>query len=333
LFYDSTAHKVGYRDNSAYRKLLSDAVTLDLIALAAADVSLNSHKLTNVTDPTSAQDAATKNYVDTAINGLAWKESVRVATTAAGTLASSFENGDTVDGVVLATGNRILIKNQAAGAENGIYTVNASGAPTRALDADSTTDIESAVVMVEEGTTNAGTSWLMTTDNVTIGSTSQTWSQFGNGSLPTDGAALLYTGSVLDVITDNSSIEVNADALRVKALGITNAMLAGSIDLTAKVTGNLPVGNGGTGSNTAAGARTNLGATTKVSADITGDNSTTAFGITHNLGTKDVLVQVWEFTTDQEVFVEKVRTSTNVVTINFAVAPATSKVYRVVIIA
>lgn len=88
------------------------------------------------------------------------KESVVCATTANGTLATAFENGDTVDGIVLATGNRILIKNQSAPAENGIYTVNASGAPTRATDFDSWTEIVGAFVSVESGTVNAGTQWL-----------------------------------------------------------------------------------------------------------------------------------------------------------------------------
>lgn len=93
----------------------------------------------------------------------AWKVSVRVATTVAGTLASSFENGDTVDGIVLATGDRILVKNQAAGAENGIYTVNASGAPTRATDADTGAELLSAACFVTSGTANAGTQWICNT--------------------------------------------------------------------------------------------------------------------------------------------------------------------------
>lgn len=64
-----------------------------------------------------------------------------------------------------------MIKNQAAGAENGIYTVNASGAPTRATDADTATDIADAVVYVSEGTVNADTGWKLVTDNITLGTT------------------------------------------------------------------------------------------------------------------------------------------------------------------
>lgn len=96
------------------------------------------------------------------------KNSVRAATTTNGTLATAFENGDTIDGIVLATSDRILIKNQSAPAENGIYVVAASGAPTRATDFDAWTEIVGAFVSVESGTANAGTQWLC---NVVAGGT------------------------------------------------------------------------------------------------------------------------------------------------------------------
>lgn len=130
-------------------------------------------------------DLALKTYVDSAINGLSWKQSVRAATTANGTLASAFENGDTIDGVVLATGNRILIKNQSTASENGIYTVNASGAPTRASDADTGAELVNASVYVSEGTTLADTQWTCTTNApITVGSTSIAFAQVtGGGSV------------------------------------------------------------------------------------------------------------------------------------------------------
>lgn len=90
------------------------------------------------------------------------KVSARVATTAAGTLASDFEDGDTVDGVVLATGDRILLKNQASGIENGIYVVEASGAPTRSADMPAASSAAGASLFVDEGTANADTGWLCT---------------------------------------------------------------------------------------------------------------------------------------------------------------------------
>lgn len=108
----------------------------------------------------------------TAGGGGQLKAPVRVATATNGTLASSFENGDTVDGVTLATGDRILLKQQSSGSENGIYTVNASGAPTRATDFAIGTDAKGALVSVIEGTANAYSLWACTnTGTITIGST------------------------------------------------------------------------------------------------------------------------------------------------------------------
>lgn len=130
-------------------------------------------------------------YIDgLGLEGTSWKSAVRVATTAAGTLASSFANGQTVDGVTLATGDRILIKNQAAGAENGIYVVAASGAPARATDSNAGSELVGAGVVVTEGTANADTLWLCTTNApITLGSTSLVFAQY-NGTLDTDLAAL-----------------------------------------------------------------------------------------------------------------------------------------------
>jgi hypothetical protein len=121
-------------------------------------------------------------YVDAKVAGLSWKQAVRAATTAAGTLASSFEAGDTIDGVTLVAGNRILIKNQATASENGIYVVNASGAPTRATDADSGAELVNASCFVSEGTTNADTQWTCTTDApITLGTTALAFAQLSTG--------------------------------------------------------------------------------------------------------------------------------------------------------
>lgn len=133
-------------------------------------------------DSKIATQKATKTYVDAKVAGLSWKQAVRAATTTAGTLSSSFENGDTIDGVTLATGDRILIKNQSTASENGIYTVNASGAPTRATDADSGAELVNASVYVSEGTTQADTQWTCSTNApITVGSTSIAFSQLASG--------------------------------------------------------------------------------------------------------------------------------------------------------
>ena len=212
-------------------------------------INVSSARITSLGTPTGGTDAATKNYVDAQLQGLDVKNSVRVATTANGTLATAFANGQTVDGITLATNDRILLKDQSTGSENGIYTVNASGAPTRATDFDENSEVTGGTFFfVEEGTTNADNGFVMTNDGtVTVGTTALVFTQFSGAGQVIAGDALTKSGNTLNVGVDDSSIEINSDALRVKASGITNAMLAGSIDLTAKVTGALPVGNGGTG--------------------------------------------------------------------------------------
>ena len=212
-------------------------------------IDVSSARITSLATPTGSTDAATKAYVDAQLQGLDVKNSVRVATTANGTLSSAFANNSTVDGVTLATNDRILIKDQSTGSENGIYIVNASGAPTRATDFDADSEVTGGTFFfVEEGTVNADNGFVLTNDGaITVGTTALTFTQFSGAGQVIAGSALTKSGNTLNVAVDDSSIEVSSDALRVKASGITNAMLAGSIDLTAKVTGALPVGNGGTG--------------------------------------------------------------------------------------
>lgn len=118
--------------------------------------------------PSAPTDAATVGYVTTVFGGIR-KGSVRVATTANGTLATAFANGQTIDGVTLATGDLILLKNQTAQAENGVYTVNASGAPTRATWMDTAVEIDGVYVAVEDGTTNVGTLWITVSEVTTLG--------------------------------------------------------------------------------------------------------------------------------------------------------------------
>lgn len=241
MYYDTTLHMFGVYQNGAWAyhadktfllnranhtgtqtaSTISDLATtvqgyaLSSFAAPSADISMASHKLTNVTDPTVAQDAATKNYVDNAVQGLSWKDPVRAATTVAGTLASSFANGSVIDGVTLATNDRILIKNQATGSENGLYTVNASGAPTRALDMDDNTEVVGSAVFVESGTTNAGTQWTNTnTGAVMLGTTALTFAQFGGGSTYTAGNGLTLVGSQFSAVAD-TGITVSGTGVKV----------------------------------------------------------------------------------------------------------------------
>lgn len=146
--------------------------------------------------PSGATAATSKAYVDSIAQGLDPKGSARVATTAAGTLATSFANGQTVDGVTLVTGDRILIKNQAAPAENGIYIVAVSGAPTRATDMDAWTEVPGSFIFVEEGTTLADTGWVCTSNQGgTLNTTAVSWVQFGGAGTYTAGTGLTLSGT------------------------------------------------------------------------------------------------------------------------------------------
>lgn len=174
--------------------------TLNQMATPTADVAFGGFKITGLAQPTADQDAATKKYVDDNLAGLSWKDEVRVATTVAGTLATSFANGSSVDSVTLVTNDRILIKDQAAPAENGIYTVNASGAPTRALDANLASEIQGAAMFVSNGTTNGGTRWVCNvTGAITLGTTGLTFVSFGGGASYTAGNGLTLSSNDFNV--------------------------------------------------------------------------------------------------------------------------------------
>lgn len=192
---------------------------------ASQTIDFNANRLQDIGTPSADTDAATKAYVDSVATGLDAKASVRVATTAAGTLATSFENGDSVDGVTLATGNRILIKDQASAQENGIYVVNASGAPTRATDLDSWAEVPGAYVWVEEGTTNGDSGWISTANaGGTLNTTAMPWTLFSSATALIAGAGLNKTGNTIDVVATGSGITVNANDI---ALDATLQALAG----------------------------------------------------------------------------------------------------------
>jgi len=222
--------------------------TLNGITIAGSQtIDMGSNRVTGVAEPTQSTDAATKNYVDAVKTGLDVKDSVRAATTGNITISTALNNGDTIDGVTLVDGDRVLVKDQSTGSENGIYVVGAT--PARAIDFDADSEVSGgAFTFVEEGTVNADSGFVVSTNgDITVGTTAIAFSQFSGAGQVTAGDALTKTGNTLDVAVDDSSIEVSGDALQVKALGITNAMLAGSIDLTTKVTGTLDEANGGTG--------------------------------------------------------------------------------------
>ena len=182
-----------------------------------------------VTVPSGYKDRAgfgttslvTKEYVDAVKVGLDFKDSVRVATTGNVTISGP---GSAIDGVSLSSGDRVLVKNQSTGSENGIYVWNgAASALTRATDADANAEVTSGMfVFVEEGTSNADNGYVLTTDGtITVGSTALSFSQFSGAGQIVAGDAITKTGNQLDVNDDNITLEVNSDALRIKGISAT----------------------------------------------------------------------------------------------------------------
>lgn len=144
----------------------------------------------NFGTPSAAGDVAIKSYVDWEILNLKGlsnvKNAARVATTTNGTLSTAYANGQTVDGVTLTTGDRILLKDQTTQTENGLYTVNVSGVPTRATDADTAAEIKDMIIFIEAGTANADKWFKLTNDGtITLGSTNLTYAAFTGGGLTT----------------------------------------------------------------------------------------------------------------------------------------------------
>jgi hypothetical protein len=210
-------------------------------------IAMGTNKITGLGTPTDGTDAATKSYVDTTVQGIDWKASVKAATTANLTLASDLENGDTLDGVTLATGDRVLVKDQSTGSQNGIYVVKASGAPDRSTDADDGAEVTANfAVFVEQGTVNADSGFTLTNNGaVTIGTTALAFTQFTGLGQIIAGTGLDKTGNTLDI---DSTVTTN-DGTQT----LTNKTINGSsntitnVSLTTGVTGTLPVANGGTG--------------------------------------------------------------------------------------
>ena len=251
-------------DVAGLTSLVIDSITINGATVSTSagntDIVMSPHGTGTVTVPSGYEDRAgfttnslaNKAYVDQVAQGLDAKPSARVATTA--NLSATYSNGTAgvgatltnsgtqaafaVDGVTPSAGDRVLVKDQTAAAQNGIYVVTTVGdgssnrVLTRATPEDQPSELSGgSFIFVEEGTANGDNGYVFThTGAPTFGTTALDVTQFSGAGQINAGAALSKTGNQMDVEVDNSSIEVNADALRVKALGITNSMLAGSID-------------------------------------------------------------------------------------------------------
>lgn len=233
----------------------SAAVLADLGA-TTADFSMNGYKITNLADPVNDQDAATKYYVDSVAQGLDVKASVKAATTANITLSGA----QTIDGVSIVAGDRILVKNQTASQNNGIY-VAASGAWARSSDADTWAELVSAYTFVEEGSTYADTGWVCTVNaGGTLGTTPITWSQFSGAGTYVAGTGLTLTGNTFSITntavtagsygsaSDTLTATVNAQgqltALAATPIAIANTQVSGLGTMSTQNANNVAITGG-----------------------------------------------------------------------------------------
>jgi hypothetical protein len=250
-------------------------------------LNLQGQRIINVGDPSAVNDAANKQYVDNVARGLSWKQPARLSPTTNVSVASP---GTSFDGKTAVNGDSIFLQVQTAGAENGLYTFNGGSSPlTRRLDADSGTELQpGTAVTVTEGTANADKVFILISDAaVTIGTTSTTWGQLGGGTAYTGSNGVNVSGSTI------TGVVVPSGGLLVGASGF-------SVDtavITRKIAGNM------------------------------GNGTLTVIPITHNLGTKDILVSVRLNSTDEEWIADWVATDANTVTFTFPTAPA-SGAYR-----
>jgi hypothetical protein len=300
-------HGTPVHDNTAH-----SAINLSALAVPTADVSFATYKLTNLGSPVSAADAATKQYVDDVAQGLNIHAASYAATTA--NLNATYSNGTSgvgatltnaganaafsVDGVSPSLNARILVKNQTTQAQNGIYvlsTVGDGSTPwvlTRATDFDTATEIAGGdFTFVDAGSTLANTGWVNIDEVTTVGTDPVVFQQFSGAGTYTASDGVLLTG------TNFTGVVVASGGLSVGASGF-------QLDTTIAVR--------------------------KYAANV-GDGTATTYTVSHNLGTKDVIVSVYDNSSPYaELICDVQHTSTTAITLLFSVAP-TSNQYRVVV--
>jgi len=236
-----TATELGYLSGvtSAIQTQLNDKLNLSGGTMSGT-LNMDGNSLTGLPAPTLASDAAPKSYVDAAVNGLAWKASVRAATTANITLSGP----QTIDGVSIIAGQRVLVLAQTDAEDNGIY-VAAAGAWSRSTDMDSWSEVPAAAVFVEEGTANGDKAFVCVSDQGgTLGTTDIDFVQFsasaaytgGDGititgndiAIDQDGQGLQFSGGQLALELDGSTLSKSASGVKVADLGIANAQISNS---------------------------------------------------------------------------------------------------------
>lgn len=344
----AAANKDGIAGTASMRTLgtgaqqaMPGSTRLDTIAAPTGSVAMNSQRITGLGSPTADTDAATKGYVDAARTGLDVKASVRAATTA--TTGTYTATGGTsargqitaapnvVDGVTLAAGNRVLVKDHSTAAARGIYTVTtvgtgANGVWDRATDFDSDAEVTSgAFTFVEEGTTLDNTGWVLSTnDPITIGGgsgTSLVFVQFSGGASLTAGNGLTQTGSTFDVVGTVNRIVANADSIDIAAtyVGQTSITTLGTISTGVWQGTAVALGYGGTGATSAAAARINLATASVYDAVLGAVTAGVALQITHNLNTQRLNVEFIRVSDGARILFEWRTTAVNTIEFTSAV--------------
>ena len=294
---------LGYTGLSA----MPGVARLDQIAVPTASVSLNSQTITNLGAPVSANDAARLIDIQNSAAGIDSKPSVRaLATTNVATLSGA----QTIDGVSLVAGDRVLLAGQTTASQNGAYVV-AAGAWTRATDGIN----PNSTWFVEEGTANRDTAWWVTNDGVvTVGTTALVISQFSGGVSYTAGTGITLTAGQISI---SSSYAGQASIVTVGTL--TTGALGTGFSAVGLAQGGLGVDASSTAGKLT--ARTNINAPQRgYAADLGAIVAGTPFVVTHNLGTQDVIAQVRDSSTNEIVYLDIINASTSTVTVTSGLA-------------
>ena len=287
-------------DNATNTATASTLVQRD----ASGNAAFNTVTINNA--PTAATDAVNKAYADALVQGLDIKSSVRaIATTNIATLSGP----QTIDTVSLVAGDRVLLTNQTTSTQDGIYVV-AAGAWTRASDYAIGATVAGSFMFVEEGT-NADTGWVCTNNKGSdvVGTDNLIFTQFSGAGSITAGFGLTKTGNTIDFVAGDNSLDVQPDSVAVR-LNTTGAIETTATGLNVKVDTNNITKNG-SNELTVGNYVTKIG-----SKAITIGTSAGAQSVTHNFGTRNVSVVVYDATTYEEYEVNVVNTSTSVVTIS-----------------